>query len=153
MVALLNALSRGLRISSRQYAQQRNMKLGEQICTGLDRHIELLGNTVLCSKFWSPDQFKVVFFALWLIILRIFRTANSWSVLLQMRFYFLIPAMMKVTRDFFSYSSGIYRCPRQYGDDRSAYHSVRIVGWGEETQNSQLVKYWVITVFMSCMIV
>lgn len=53
-------------------------------------------------------------------------------------------AVMKVSRDFFVYKSGVYKCSNVAAGSRTGYHSVRIVGWGEEYQNGRIVKYWVI---------
>lgn len=50
---------------------------------------------------------------------------------------------MKVQQDFFSYSSGIYR-KSNYGDNTlSGYHSVRLIGWGEEKNCDHVTKYWI----------
>lgn len=58
-----------------------------------------------------------------------------------------VQTLMKINKDFFLYKSGIYRYST-YGDsDQSAfigYHSVRIIGWGEEIlENDESLKYWV----------
>lgn len=50
---------------------------------------------------------------------------------------------MKVYQDFFTYEGGVYRHSdldlyREHG-----YHSVRIVGWGEEFSVNGMQKYWV----------
>lgn len=50
---------------------------------------------------------------------------------------------MKVSKDFFMYKSGVYRCTNLASESRTGYHSVRILGWGEEYQNGKIVKYWV----------
>lgn len=50
---------------------------------------------------------------------------------------------MKVSRDFFMYRSGVYKCSNLASGSRTGYHSVRIVGWGEEYQNGRIVRYWV----------
>lgn len=54
-----------------------------------------------------------------------------------------VQATMKVYQDFFSYKSGVYK---KTGLEKSAsfgYHSVRIVGWGEEPDiYGQPLKYW-----------
>lgn len=51
--------------------------------------------------------------------------------------------MMTVHRDLFLYRSGVYRCP--YMDNEgTGSHSVRILGWGEDTTyGSRPNKYWV----------
>ncbi|GAB0100600.1 tubulointerstitial nephritis antigen-like [Sergentomyia squamirostris] len=53
-----------------------------------------------------------------------------------------VQATMRVYRDFFSYSSGIYR-HTQTDSERSGFHSVRIVGWGEEDEGFTVSKYWI----------
>ena len=50
---------------------------------------------------------------------------------------------MKVYHDFFSYKSGIYRHTDLSLEHRTGYHSVKIIGWGEEVTNNGLEKYWV----------
>lgn len=63
-------------------------------------------------------------------------------------------AIMRVYRDFFSYRSGIYRhsAAATPAEERSAYHSVRLIGWGEERVGYDVVKYWVsISNSVACM--
>lgn len=50
---------------------------------------------------------------------------------------------MKVYHDFFSYRGGIYRHTGLSLAHLHGYHSVRIVGWGEEFTPVGLQKYWV----------
>lgn len=51
---------------------------------------------------------------------------------------------MRVHQDFFTYQSGIYKHSPLTDNYPSGYHSVRILGWGEELQgNYQPTKYWV----------
>lgn len=50
---------------------------------------------------------------------------------------------MKVYHDFFTYSSGIYKHTDLSVSQRTGYHSVRIVGWGEEVTYNGVEKYWV----------
>lgn len=52
-------------------------------------------------------------------------------------------ATMRVYRDFFSYRGGIYRHSAANRGDRSGFHSVRLVGWGEEQSGYSTTKYWV----------
>jgi len=56
-------------------------------------------------------------------------------------------ATMRVYQDFFVYRSGIYRHSRSAihdSDSEPSYHSVRIIGWGEETSyRGPPIKYWV----------
>lgn len=54
-----------------------------------------------------------------------------------------ILATIKVYHDFFTYSSGIYRHTDLSVSQRTGYHSVRIVGWGEEVTYNGVEKYWV----------
>lgn len=61
---------------------------------------------------------------------------------------------MFVYRDFFLYKRGIYRCPENLTDPnlrvnltkQRAFHSVRLIGWGEENviENGEdkVIKYW-----------
>lgn len=46
---------------------------------------------------------------------------------------------MRVYQDFFSYDSGVYEHSEIAERYESGYHSVRIIGWGEESS----LKYWV----------
>lgn len=52
---------------------------------------------------------------------------------------------MKVYQDFFSYESGIYKHTPIAELYESGYHSVRIIGWGEDISrdNGLPIKYWV----------
>ena len=47
---------------------------------------------------------------------------------------------MEVYRDFFLYNNGVYSKTQLVTDEVLGFHSVKIVGWGEENQ----VPYWVI---------
>lgn len=55
----------------------------------------------------------------------------------------LFSAVIKVSREFFAYKSGVYRCSNVDSRSRTGYLAVRILGWGEEYQNGKIVKYWV----------
>lgn len=55
----------------------------------------------------------------------------------------ILPATMKVYHDFFTYKRGIYRHTQISANDRTGYHSVRIVGWGEEYTPEGPKKFWV----------
>lgn len=46
---------------------------------------------------------------------------------------------MRVYRDFFTYGGGIYQHTRASRSEPTGFHSVRLVGWGEERG----MKYWV----------
>lgn len=50
---------------------------------------------------------------------------------------------MRVYRDFFSYRHGIYKHSAASRAEASGFHSVRLVGWGEEFTGYSLTKYWV----------
>lgn len=52
-------------------------------------------------------------------------------------------ATMWVYPDFFTYNSGIYRRSTHGSPSAKGFHSVRLVGWGEERYNYQTTKYWV----------
>lgn len=53
-----------------------------------------------------------------------------------------VQATMKVYHDFFSYRDGIYKRTDLSNSDRTGYHSVRIVGWGQENTYTGPQKYW-----------
>ncbi|XP_052256555.1 uncharacterized peptidase C1-like protein F26E4.3 [Dreissena polymorpha] len=59
-----------------------------------------------------------------------------------------VQATFRVQDDFFMYRSGVYKYSRTGSvsafqeDDRMLYHSVRIIGWGEEVISQRLVRYW-----------
>lgn len=50
---------------------------------------------------------------------------------------------MRVYRDFFSYRAGIYKHSAANRGEHSGFHSVRLVGWGEERSSYSTKKYWV----------
>lgn len=60
-------------------------------------------------------------------------------------------ATIKVYHDFFTYSGGIYRHTDLSLSQRTGYHSVRIVGWGEEVTYRGVEKYWVSKCFQKKM--
>lgn len=82
----------------------------------------------LCTKFTNLDRFKVR------------RKLHPTELVL---FLVLISATIKVYHDFFTYSSGIYKHTDLSLSQRTGYHSVRIVGWGEEVTYNGVEKYWV----------
>ena len=51
----------------------------------------------------------------------------------------LILATMEVYKDFFLYGDGVYSKTDFAGSKPLGFHSVKIVGWGEENKN----PYWV----------
>lgn len=67
---------------------------------------------------------------------------SSWTRNQSFWFYDFL-ATMRVYRDFFSYRSGIYKRSVANRGDLSGFHSVRLVGWGEEQSGYSTTKYWV----------
>lgn len=60
------------------------------------------------------------------------------------RFVYIELATMRVYRDFFAYSGGIYRhSAASRNSESSGFHSVRLLGWGEERTGYEITKYWV----------
>lgn len=58
--------------------------------------------------------------------------------------FFFFAATMWVYPDLFSYKDGIYR-RSAYGDQSAkGFHSVRLIGWGEESFNGASAKYWIV---------
>ncbi|KAH8415817.1 hypothetical protein KR222_001461 [Zaprionus bogoriensis] len=51
-----------------------------------------------------------------------------------------VQATMRIYRDFFSYSGGVYRHTAANRDAPTGFHSVKLVGWGEEHDG---VKFWI----------
>ena len=51
-----------------------------------------------------------------------------------------VQATMRVYRDFFAYSGGVYRQSAANRGTPSGFHSVKLVGWGEEHDG---IKYWI----------
>ncbi|XP_043190072.1 uncharacterized peptidase C1-like protein F26E4.3 [Amphibalanus amphitrite] len=52
-----------------------------------------------------------------------------------------VQALLRVEPDFFLYRSGVYRASR-LGEARAAYHSVRLIGWGEQVTAGRVTPYW-----------
>jgi hypothetical protein len=55
----------------------------------------------------------------------------------------ILTATMKVYQDFFLYRGGVYHHSDYGAEASSGYHSVRIVGWGEDVTRGEPIKYWV----------
>lgn len=51
-----------------------------------------------------------------------------------------VQATMRIYRDFFSYSGGVYHHSAASRSSPTGFHSVKLVGWGEEHDG---LKYWV----------
>lgn len=60
-----------------------------------------------------------------------------------------VQATMKVERDFFAYSSGVYRYTAANRNSPAGLHSVKLIGWGEEHDGT---KYWVNSVHINVII-
>lgn len=58
---------------------------------------------------------------------------------------FLSSATMWVYPDFFVYNKGIYRKSQFVDEIAKGFHSVRLIGWGEEAFNGRAEKYWIAT--------
>lgn len=77
------------------------------------------------------------------------RSSTRWSAIILIvvrlinRFDSGISATMRVYRDFFSYQRGIYKHSAANRGEPSGFHSVRLVGWGEEHSRYSSTKYWV----------
>jgi C1A family cysteine protease len=59
--------------------------------------------------------------------------------------YLLSTATMWVYPDFFVYNKGIYRKSQFIDESAKGFHSVRLIGWGEESFNGRAEKYWIAT--------
>lgn len=70
---------------------------------------------------------------------------NETDIMMEIKEGGTVQALLRVYRDFFSYKSGIYRhsAAATPADERAAYHSVRLIGWGEELVGYERVKYWI----------
>jgi Papain family cysteine protease len=55
-----------------------------------------------------------------------------------------VQATMQVFQDFFVYKSGVYQQSAAANRTGSGWHSVKIVGWGEERKHHETVKYWIV---------
>lgn len=56
---------------------------------------------------------------------------------------------MRVYRDFFTYQRGVYKHSAASRSEPSGFHSVRLIGWGEERLGYTVTKYWVNINFFS----
>lgn len=55
-----------------------------------------------------------------------------------------VQATLKVNHDFFVYEAGIYHQSHFGSTHRSGYHSVRIIGWGEDYTHGRSTKFWLV---------
>ncbi|KAG5678378.1 hypothetical protein PVAND_008058 [Polypedilum vanderplanki] len=68
---------------------------------------------------------------------------NETDIMWEIFHYGPVQATMWVYPDLFTYRSGIYR-KSSFGDQHAkGFHSVRLVGWGEESNGFQRAKYWI----------
>ncbi|KAK9738480.1 Papain family cysteine protease [Popillia japonica] len=67
-----------------------------------------------------------------------YRLGNETDIMYEIMKSGPVQATMKVYHDFYSYERGIYEHTDLSIVDRTGYHSVRIVGWGEDRGR----KYW-----------
>lgn len=55
-----------------------------------------------------------------------------------------VQATMRVYRDFFAYRGGVYRhSAASRNSESNGFHSVRLIGWGEERNGYEITKYWI----------
>ncbi|XP_012253666.1 uncharacterized peptidase C1-like protein F26E4.3 [Athalia rosae] len=74
-----------------------------------------------------------------------YRLGNETDIMYEILTSGPVQATMKVYEDFFVYKTGVYKHSRLAESQRTGYHSVRIVGWGEElSEYGPPVKYWVV---------
>ncbi|XP_074042545.1 secreted Wg-interacting molecule [Leptinotarsa decemlineata] len=71
-----------------------------------------------------------------------YRLGNETDIMYEITKSGPVQATMKVHHDFFTYNGGIYKHSDLNLNDRHGYHSVRIIGWGEEMTYNGLQKYW-----------
>ncbi|KAJ3649376.1 hypothetical protein Zmor_021124 [Zophobas morio] len=71
-----------------------------------------------------------------------YRIGNETDIMFEILNSGPVQATIKVYHDFFTYKGGIYKHSSVSPDDRTGYHSIRIVGWGEEYTSEGLRKYW-----------
>ena len=65
------------------------------------------------------------------------------DIMWEILHYGPVQATMRVYQDFFLYSTGIYSRSSFGADERSGFHSVRLIGWGEKHDGVNTIKYWV----------
>lgn len=73
-----------------------------------------------------------------------YRLGNETDIMQEIITSGPVQATMRVYQDFFNYESGIYVHSPLFECYQSGYHSVRIIGWGEEPSpiNGKTVKFW-----------
>ncbi|OAD57094.1 putative peptidase C1-like protein F26E4.3 [Eufriesea mexicana] len=76
-----------------------------------------------------------------------YRLGNETDIMQEILTSGPVQATMRVYQDFFSYESGIYKHTSTTEDYEFGYHSVRIIGWGEDTimhYHDLPIKYWLV---------
>lgn len=74
-----------------------------------------------------------------------YRLGNETDIMQEILTSGPVQATMRVYQDFFVYQSGVYRHSRSAELHDSGYHSVRIIGWGEEpSYRGPPLKYWLV---------
>ncbi|XP_029159391.1 uncharacterized peptidase C1-like protein F26E4.3 isoform X1 [Nylanderia fulva] len=74
-----------------------------------------------------------------------YRLGNETDIMQEILTSGPVQATMRVYQDFFSYESGVYRHSRSAELHDSGYHSVRIIGWGEDASyRGPPLKYWLV---------
>ncbi|KZC09063.1 PREDICTED: uncharacterized peptidase C1-like protein F26E4.3 [Dufourea novaeangliae] len=74
-----------------------------------------------------------------------YRLGNETDIMQEILTSGPVQATMRVYQDLFSYESGVYRHLESAELHDSGYHSVRIIGWGEESsRHYPSVKYWLV---------
>ncbi|XP_018568310.1 tubulointerstitial nephritis antigen-like isoform X2 [Anoplophora glabripennis] len=71
-----------------------------------------------------------------------YRLGNETDIMYEITRSGPVQATIKVYHDFFMYGGGIYKHTNLLRTDKKGYHSVRIVGWGEENTPEGVQKYW-----------
>lgn len=73
-----------------------------------------------------------------------YRLGNETDIMQEILTSGPVQATLRVYQDFFSYESGVYERSLLAERYESGYHSVRIIGWGEEERSGggPPVKYW-----------
>ncbi|XP_011309079.1 tubulointerstitial nephritis antigen-like [Fopius arisanus] len=91
-----------------------------------------------CNR--SPNPFRTELYK----VGPAYRLGNETDIMQEILISGPVQATMKVYQDFFTYQRGIYKHSRVVENYPTGYHSVRIVGWGEELYgNSPPTKYWI----------
>ncbi|CAG9855972.1 unnamed protein product [Phyllotreta striolata] len=73
-----------------------------------------------------------------------YRLGNETDIMYEITRSGPVQATMKVYHDFFTYNGGIYKHSTMGINHKQGYHSVRIIGWGEDRTNRGMVKYWLV---------